>query len=58
MKNIPILILFLIGSVIVVLGALFKILHLSATLSNSFLVTGMIFEALAVFFLIFRLIKK
>lgn len=58
MKNIPLIVLFLIGTVITVLGALFKIMHQSVLLSNSFLITGMIIEALAVFFIFSKLSKK
>lgn len=58
MKNIPLVVLFLIGTVITVLGALFKIMHQSVILSNSFLITGMIIEALAVFFIFSKLSKK
>lgn len=58
MKNIPLVVLFLIGTVITVLGALFKIMHQSVIFSNSFLITGMIIEALAVFFIFSKLSKK
>ncbi|WP_310381580.1 GldL-related protein [Flavobacterium sp.] len=58
MRNIPLLVLFLLGTVITVLGALFKIMHQSVILSNSFLITGMIIEALAVFFIFSKLSKK
>ncbi len=56
MKNTHILVLFLIGMVVTVLGALFKIMHWPG--ARFLLIIGMVFEAAAALFLILKLLKK
>ncbi|WP_133242673.1 GldL-related protein [Flavobacterium psychrotolerans] len=56
MKNTQILILFIIGAVVTVLGALFKIMEWP--LFSLLLIVGMTFEAVAGFLLILKLIQK
>jgi hypothetical protein len=58
MKNTQILSLFLIGAVLTILGAYFKITHEPKDRSSFFLIIGMTFEAVAVLFLIIKLFKK
>jgi uncharacterized protein (DUF983 family) len=58
MKNSQILVLFLIGSVLVVIGALFKITNERKDWTSLFLIVGMTFEAVAGILLILKLIKK
>jgi uncharacterized membrane protein len=58
MKNTQILILFLIGAVLTVIGALFKITNEPKDWSSLFLIVGMTFEAVAGILLILKLFKK
>lgn len=58
MKNPHILTLFLIGAVITVIGALFKITHERQEITSLFLIIGMTFEAIAAILLIIKLFKK
>lgn len=58
MKNPQILILFLIGAVLTVIGALFKITHERQDISSFFLIIGMTFEAVSAILLILKLFKK
>lgn len=58
MKNSQILVLFLIGAVLTVIGALFKITHERKDWTTFFLIIGMTFEAVAVILLILKLFKK
>ncbi len=58
MKNPQILVLFLIGAVLTIIGALFKITHEPKEWSNFFLIIGMTFEAVALVLLILKIFKK
>ncbi len=58
MKNSQILVLFLIGAVLTVIGALFKITNERKDWTSFFLIIGMTFEAVAVVLLILKLFKK
>lgn len=58
MKNPQILILFLIGAVITVIGALFKITHEHPEITSLFLIIGMTFEGIAAILLIIKLFNK
>ncbi|MDD5149177.1 MAG: hypothetical protein PHC28_01675 [Flavobacterium sp.] len=58
MKNTQILVLFLIGAVITVIGSYFKITHEPEDWSSLFLIVGMTFEAVAGIMLLIKLFKK
>lgn len=58
MKNTQILVLFLIGAVLTVIGAYFKITHEPEDWTSLFLIVGMTFEAVAVIMLIIKLFRK
>ena len=58
MKNPQILVLFLIGAVLTVIGALFKITHERKDWTSFFLIIGMTFEAVAGILLLLKLFKK
>jgi ABC-type enterobactin transport system permease subunit len=58
MKNIQILVLFLIGSALVIAGVLFKITDEPKDLTSLFLIVGMTFEAVAGILLLLKLFKK
>ena len=58
MKNIQILVLFLIGSALVIAGVLFKISNEPKDRTSLFLIVGMTFEAVAAILLIFKIFTK
>ncbi|WP_396168209.1 hypothetical protein [Flavobacterium sp.] len=58
MKNSQILVLFLIGAVLTVIGALFKITNERKDWTTFFLIIGMTFEAVAAVLLVIKLFKK
>lgn len=58
MKNSQILVLFLIGAVLTVIGAVFKISHERKDWTSFFLIIGMTFEAVAGIILLLKLFKK
>ena len=58
MKNPQILVLFLIGAVLTVIGALFKITHERKDWTSFFLIIGMTFEAVVGILLLIKLFKK
>jgi Kef-type K+ transport system membrane component KefB len=58
MKNIQILVLFLIGSALVIAGVLFKITNEPKDWTSLFLIVGMTFEAVAVILLVLKLFTK
>jgi ABC-type enterobactin transport system permease subunit len=58
MKNPQILVLFLIGAMLTVIGALFKITHERKDWTSFFLIIGMTFEAVAAILLLIKLFKK
>jgi ABC-type enterobactin transport system permease subunit len=58
MKNIQILVLFLIGSALVIAGVLFKITHEPKDWTSLFLIVGMTFEAVAGILLVLKLFTK
>lgn len=58
MKNSQILVLFLIGAVLTVIGAYFKITHERKDWTSFFLIVGMTFEAVAGILLLIKLFKK
>ncbi|QBN18186.1 GldL-related protein [Flavobacterium nackdongense] len=58
MKNSQILVLFLIGAVLTVIGALFKITNERKDWTTFFLIIGMTFEAVAGIMLLLKLVKK
>jgi general stress protein CsbA len=58
MKNTQILVLFLIGTVLTVIGILFKITHERKDWTSFFLIIGMTFEAVAGILLLLKLFKK
>ena len=58
MKNTQILILFLIGAVLTIMGVLFKITHERNDWTSFFLIIGMTFEAVAGILLFIKLFRK
>lgn len=58
MKNTQIVVLFLVGAVLTVIGALFKITHERKDWTSFFLIIGMTFEAVAGILLLLKLLKK
>ena len=58
MKNIQILVLFLIGIVITAVGVLFKITNEPKDWTSLFLIVGMTFETVAGILLLLKLFKK
>jgi hypothetical protein len=58
MKNIQILVLFLIGIVMTALGVLLKITNEQKDWTSLFLIVGMTFEAVAGILLLLKLFKK
>jgi len=58
MKNTQILVLFIIGAVLTVIGALFKITNERKDWTSFFLIIGMTFEAVAGILLLLKLFKK
>ena len=56
MKNTQILVLFLIGAILIILGVLCKINELS--LASLFLIVGMTFTGVAIFLLVLKLVRK
>lgn len=58
MKNSQILVLFIIGAVLTVIGALFKITNERKDWTSFFLFIGMTFEAVAGILLLLKLFKK
>jgi len=58
MKNIQILVLFLMGSALVISGVFFKITNEPKDWTSLFLIVGLTFEAAAGVLLVFKLFKK
>ena len=58
MKNPQILVLFLIGAVLTIIGAIFKISHERKDWTTFFLIIGMTFEAVAAILMLLKLFKK
>lgn len=58
MKNTQILVLFLIGAILILIGAAFKITNERKEWTTFFLIVGMTFEAVAGIVLILKLLKK
>ena len=58
MKNSQILVLFLIGSVLTIIGAFYKITNQPKDWTTFFLIIGMTFEAVAGVLLLLKLFKK
>jgi len=58
MKNIQILVLFLIGAILITIGVAFKITNERKDWTTFFLIIGMTFEAVAGILLILKLFKK
>ena len=58
MKNIQILVLFLIGSALVIAGVLFKMTNEPKDWTSLFLIVGMTFEAVAGILLVLKLFTK
>jgi ABC-type enterobactin transport system permease subunit len=58
MKNSQILVLFLIGAVLTIIGAIFKISHERKDWTTFFLIIGMTFEAVAAILMLLKLFKK
>jgi hypothetical protein len=58
MKNTQILVLFLIGALLTVLGAYFKFTNEPQDWSSLFLIVGMTFEGVAGILLLLKLFKK
>jgi hypothetical protein len=58
MKNTQILVLFLIGAVLTIIGAYFKIMHEPQDWSSLFLIVGMTFEGVAAIMLLVKLFRK
>lgn len=58
MKNTQILVLFLIGAVLTIIGAIFKISHERKDWTTFFLIIGMTFEAVAGILMLLKLFKK
>jgi ABC-type enterobactin transport system permease subunit len=56
MKNKQLLIIFLIGAVLTILGAIFKIMHLPP--ASLIIILGMTFEAAAGILVVFKLSRK
>jgi len=56
MKNIQILVLFIIGSVLTALGVIFK--SMEYAVASFFLIVGMTFNGVALISMVFKLIKK
>jgi len=58
MKNPQILVLFLIGAVLTIIGVAFKMSHERKDWTSLFLIVGMTFEAVAGIMLLLKLFKK
>ncbi|TRX22194.1 hypothetical protein FNW25_04190 [Flavobacterium franklandianum] len=58
MKNPQILVLFLIGAVLTIIGVIFKISHERKDWTTFFLIIGMTFEAVAAILMLLKLFKK
>lgn len=58
MKNTQILVLFLIGTILIITGVAFKLTNERKDWTTFFLIIGMTFEAFAVILLILKLFKK
>ena len=58
MKNTQILVLFLIGALLTIIGVAFKITNERKDWTTFFLIIGMTFEAVALLLLILKLFKK
>jgi uncharacterized ion transporter superfamily protein YfcC len=58
MKNSQILVLFLIGAVLTIIGVIFKFSHERKDWTTFFLIIGMTFEAVAVILMLLKLFKK
>lgn len=58
MKNTQILVLFLIGAILILIGAAFKITNERKDWTTFFLIIGLTFEAVAGILLIIKLSKK
>nr|WP_315146727.1 hypothetical protein [uncultured Flavobacterium sp.] len=58
MKNAQILVLFLIGAVLTIIGAFYKITNQPKDWTTFFLIIGMTFEAVAGLMLLLKLFKK
>ena len=58
MKNSQILVLFLIGAVLTIIGAFYKISHERKDWTTFFLIIGMTFEAVAAILMLLKLFKK
>ena len=56
MKNIQILVLFIIGSVLTALGVIFK--SMENAVASFFLIIGMTFNGVALIAMVFKLLKK
>jgi hypothetical protein len=56
MKNIQILVLFIIGSVLTALGVIFK--SMEYPVASFFLIVGMTFNGVALIAMVFKLLKK
>ena len=56
MKNIQILVLFIIGSVLTALGIIFK--SMDYAVASFFLIVGMTFNGVALIAMVFKLLKK
>lgn len=56
MKNIQILVLFIIGSVLTTLGVIFK--SMEYAVASFFLIVGMTFNGVALISMVFKLLKK
>lgn len=58
MKNSQILVLFLIGAVLTIIGVIFKFSHERKDWTTFFLIIGMTFEAVAAILMLLKLFKK
>lgn len=58
MKNAQILVLFLIGAVLTIIGAFYKITNQPKDWTTFFLIIGMTFEAVAGILILLKLFKK
>ena len=58
MKNSQILVLFLIGAVLTIIGAFYKITNQPKDWTSFFLIIGMTFEAVAAILMLLKLFKK
>jgi len=58
MKNTQILVLFLIGAILTIIGAAFKITNERKDWTTFFLIIGMTFEAVAGILMLLKLFKK